>query len=75
MFLDADNFRMFSCKKLRYLWDTKGKTFVKVKGFGPGLPTSVFHQSDAQQGFAGLTTTEQLKRSEFCLKTAEFNLN
>jgi cation-transporting ATPase 13A3/4/5 len=56
---------MFTCKKLRYVWDANNKMFVKVKSLGPGLPTSMFNQMDAQQGFAGLTVVEQLKRYRF----------
>lgn len=53
---------MFTCKKLRYIWDSNLKQFLKVKSLGPGLPTSLFNYPDAQQGFAGLSVFEQLKR-------------
>ena len=63
-FTDSESIRMFTCKKLRYVWDANMKMFIKVKSLGPGLPTSMFNQMDAQQGFAGLTVVEQLKRLE-----------
>lgn len=65
LFTDTESVRMFTCKKLRYVWDANSKMFVKVKSLGPGLPTSMFNQMDAQQGFAGLTVVEQLKRYTF----------
>ena len=60
--VDADSIRMFTCKKLRYLWDTSTNKFMKIKSLGPGLPTSIFHHPDAQQGYAGLSVFEQQKR-------------
>ena len=64
---------MFTCKKLRYLWDASTKKFFKVKSLGPGLPTSVFHHQDAQQGFAGLTLLEQQKRYRFSFSFYSLN--
>lgn len=54
--------RMFTCKKLRYLWNERAKQFSRVKSLGPGLPTSTFHRPDAQQGLAGLSSLQQRKR-------------
>jgi len=53
---------MFTCKKLRYVWNEKSKTFYKLKSLGPGIPTSSLHCPDAQQGLAGLSVTQQQKR-------------
>ena len=53
---------MFTCKKLRYFWNRETKEFLKVKSLGPGMPTSSLHQSDAQQGLAGLSILEQQRR-------------
>lgn len=53
---------MFTCKKLRYVWNSTTKEFQKIKSLGPGLPTSSFHHADAQQGFAGLSILEQERR-------------
>lgn len=61
-FEDAVNVRMFTCKKLRYIWNTTTQEFQKVKSLGPGLPTSSLHHPEAQQGHAGLSVLEQEKR-------------
>lgn len=53
---------MFTCKKLRYVWNEKAKAFFKLKSLGPGIPTSLLHCPDAQQGLAGLSVTQQQKR-------------
>ena len=53
---------MFTCKKLRYVWNVVTKEFVKVKSLGPGMATSLLHLPDAQQGSAGLSVFEQQRR-------------
>lgn len=61
-FTESDTIRMFTCKKLRYVWNEKTKEFFRLKSLGPGLPTSSLHCPDAQQGLAGLTVYQQQKR-------------
>ncbi|XP_046445093.1 polyamine-transporting ATPase 13A3-like isoform X2 [Daphnia pulex] len=61
-FHEATSVRMFTCKKLRYIWNTETKEFLKVKSLGPGMPTSSLHHPDAQQGLAGLSILEQQRR-------------
>lgn len=65
---EVDSMRMFTCKKLRYIWNEKTKMFSRVKSIGPGLPTSTLHRPDAQQGLAGLSALQQRKRYSY-LKT------
>ncbi len=60
--IEATSVRMFTCKKLRYIWNTETKEFLKVKSLGPGMPTSSLHHPDAQQGLAGLSILEQQRR-------------
>ncbi|EFX85022.1 hypothetical protein DAPPUDRAFT_314488 [Daphnia pulex] len=61
-FNEVDTMSMFTCKKLRYVWNEKSKAFFKLKSLGPGIPTSLLHCPDAQQGLAGLSATQQQKR-------------
>lgn len=58
--------RLFTCKKLRYIWNERSKEFFKLKSLGPGIPTSSLHFPDAQQGLAGLSVVQQQKRYLFC---------
>lgn len=61
-FHEVENMRLFTCKKLRYVWNERSKEFFKLKSLGPGIPTSSLHCPDAQQGLAGLSLIEQQKR-------------
>ncbi len=65
---------MFTCKKLRYLWNGMTKEFLKVKSLGPGMPTSSLHHADAQQGRAGLSVIEQQRRFRYFLNYQIFLL-
>ena len=56
---------MFTCKKLRYVWNVATKEFIKVKSLGPGLPTSSLYYPDTQPGAAGLSPAEQQKRLDY----------
>lgn len=60
--IGATSVRMFTCKKLRYIWNIETKEFLKVKSLGPGMPTSSLHHAEAQQGLAGLSLLEQQRR-------------
>lgn len=60
--------RLFTCKKLRYVWNERSKEFFKLKSLGPGIPTSSLHCPDAQQGLAGLSLIEQQKRYFLCFQ-------
>ena len=53
---------MFTCKKLRYVWNEQTGQFQKIKTWGIGMPTSSLHCPDAQQGLAGLSINEQRRR-------------
>ncbi|XP_057368287.1 polyamine-transporting ATPase 13A3-like isoform X2 [Daphnia carinata] len=61
-FRNSTSVRMFTCKKLRYIWNIETKEFLKVKSLGPGMPTSSLHHAEAQQGLAGLSLLEQQRR-------------
>lgn len=54
--------RLFTCKKLRYIWNTTTKEFVKIRSLGPGMSTASMHHPEAQLGMAGLSPFEQLRR-------------
>jgi cation-transporting ATPase 13A3/4/5 len=70
--IEATSVRMFTCKKLRYIWNTETKEFLKVKSLGPGMPTSSLHHPDAQQGLAGLSILEQQRRFNLIRSMREF---
>lgn len=61
-FHDVDTLRVFTCKKLRYVWSDEAQRFDKLKTWGPGLPLSTLHGLDAQQGLVGLTHRQQRQR-------------
>jgi len=61
-FRDVSSIRMFTCKKLRYVWNATTKEFVKVTSLGPGMATSSLHNPNTQQGAAGLSVAQQRKR-------------
>jgi len=61
-FRDVSHIRMFTCKKLRYVWNEQTGQFQKIKTWGIGMPTSSLHCPDAQQGLAGLSINEQRRR-------------
>lgn len=47
---------MFTCKKIKYIWDAEKQEFVRLNGLDNGVSSETLHKS------AGLTSNEQFIR-------------
>ena len=51
-----ESIRMFTCKKMAYIWDPDQNVFYKLRGLDCNVTGSVLHQQK------GLSTTQQYFR-------------
>jgi len=56
LFAEVEEIRLFTCKKVRYLWDADGAQFIRLRGLDWQTSTATLHKQ------RGLSESEQLVR-------------